>query len=188
MELSIYRHIAIAVSSLGLLLLTVGCYQLSISVEPDTTNSEVSPSASPVTNNPKSQIQQPNSTPTKNTVVAQITESNQKSLTSGKLRVSNRTDRPIRIALLMRRSGDKNAAKDKKYNIPAHWDFAPREGSGKGLILSLPQENLTLTKGDILVGFAEDGSRRYWGPYVVGKTPEPLWNDQQQEWQLILQQ
>ncbi len=183
-----YRHIAIAVSSLGLLLLTVGCYQLSISVEPDATDLQVSPSAFPVTNNTKSSTQQANPTPTTDKLVPQLPESNQKSLTQGTLRISNKTDIPMRIALLARRSAENNAAKGKKYNIPAHWDFAPREGSGKGLILSLPQGNVTLTKGDILVAFAEDGSRRYWGPYVVGETPEPLWNGKQKEWNLILQQ
>jgi hypothetical protein len=37
------------------------------------------------------------------------------------------------------------------------------------------------------VAFAQDGSRRYWGPYVVGETSSPEWNPQTQEWQLVLQ-
>ncbi|MDJ0616248.1 MAG: hypothetical protein QNJ63_05740 [Calothrix sp. MO_192.B10] len=182
-----YRHIAIAVSSLGLLLLTGGCYQLSISVEPDGTDSQVSSSVSPATNNTKSPIQLPNPTPT--TLVAQLPESEREPLNTGKIRISNKTDIPIRIVLLPRHSGTKNLSKDQnqKYNIPAHWDFASQEGSTKGLILSLSQGKLTLKQGDILVAFAEDGSRRYWGPYVVGETSEPLWNGQQKEWKLILQ-
>jgi hypothetical protein len=55
------------------------------------------------------------------------------------------------------------------------------------LILSLPQGNLKLKQGDILVAFAQDGSRRYWGPYVVGETTAPILNRKTSEWQLILQ-
>jgi hypothetical protein len=61
------------------------------------------------------------------------------------------------------------------------------EGGSQGLMLSLPQGNLKLKKGDILVAFAQDGSRLYWGPYIVGETPLPIWNQQKAEWQLILQ-
>jgi hypothetical protein len=60
------------------------------------------------------------------------------------------------------------------------------EGGSKGLLLSLPQETLKLKKGDVLVAFAQDGSRQYWGPYVVGETPSPVWNQKQAEWQLVL--
>lgn len=185
MKLSTYRHIAIATSSLGLLLLTMGCYQLGISVEPNVTASQASP-VSAQANNTKSPTKLPNPIATTDTLVAQFTDSNQKLLHQGILRISNKTNIPIRLALLARRSADKNTAKDKtKYNIPAHWDFAPQEGSTKGLILSLPEGKLKLKQGDILVAFAEDGSRRYWGPYVVGETSEPVWNAQQQEWKLV---
>jgi hypothetical protein len=44
-----------------------------------------------------------------------------------------------------------------------------------------------LQAGDVLVAFAQDGSRRYWGPYVVGKTTLPTWNTEQKEWSLVLQ-
>jgi hypothetical protein len=97
---------------------------------------------------------------------------------SGALRMSNQTDQPVRVALLAKRSAN--------YSTPAHWDFAPLEGSVEGLVLSLPEGNLTLNKGDIVVAFAQDGSGRYWGPYVVGETPTPAWNSQVQEWQLTL--
>lgn len=99
----------------------------------------------------------------------------------GALRVSNQTDHPIRLALLAQR------LPQKAYKEPAHWDFAPMEGGNKGLILSLPQSNLKLSKGDILVAFAQDGSRLYWGPYVVGETPLPVWNQQKAEWELAIQ-
>jgi hypothetical protein len=94
--------------------------------------------------------------------------------------VSNRTEHPVRVALLVRQ------LQSPAYGKPAHWDFAPREGGSQGLILSLPQENLQLSKGDILVAFAQDGSRQYWGPYVVGETPFPVWNPQKSEWHLVL--
>ena len=175
-------------SSLGLLLLTGGCYGLSISVEPDTADLKISPSASTQINSAQSPTPQPNPITTTNTLVSQLPESNRKFTIKGTLRISNKTDIPMRIVLLANGLGKKNInGKSNKYNLPAHWDFAPQEGSGKGLIVSLPEGTVTLTKGDILVAFAEDGSRRYWGPYVVGETSEPLWNDQYKEWKLILQ-
>lgn len=98
----------------------------------------------------------------------------------GTLRVSNRTDHPVRVALLAQKA-------QKSYKEPAHWDFAPGEGSGKGLVLSLPEGSLKVKPGDILVVFAQDGSRLYWGPYVAGETVFPAWNNQVKEWLLILQ-
>jgi hypothetical protein len=73
------------------------------------------------------------------------------------------------------------------YNEPAHWDFAPQEGSTRGLILSLPDGNLQVKDQDVLVVFAQDGSRRYWGPYVIGQMLLPVWNSETSEWQLTLQ-
>jgi hypothetical protein len=99
----------------------------------------------------------------------------------GTLRVSNRSEHPVRVALLRRRQAEKS------YGKPAHWDFAPGEGSGKGLMLSLPEGELKVKQGDILVVFAQDGSRRYWGPYVTGETASPAWNTKAGEWQLVLQ-
>jgi hypothetical protein len=97
-----------------------------------------------------------------------------------KLRISNQTEYPIRVALLAQDNSQSG------YKQPFHWDFAPEEGSQEGLILSLPEASLQLQEGDILVAFAQDGSRRYWGPYVVGHTDLPIWNSQQQEWYLTL--
>ena len=99
----------------------------------------------------------------------------------GSLRVSNRSEHPVRVALLSKRQAEKS------YGKPAHWDFAPGEGGGKGLMLSLPEGKLQVKRGDILVVFAQDGSRRYWGPFVAGETPSPAWNSTAREWQLILQ-
>lgn len=106
---------------------------------------------------------------------------------AGALRVINQTDQPLRVALLTRSAATSSAASKSKYSEPVHWDFAPGEGSSEGLLLSLPQGNLKLQKGDILVAFAQDGSRRYWGPYVVGETDAPTLNRKTSEWQLILQ-
>lgn len=99
---------------------------------------------------------------------------------TGTLRVSNRSEHPVRVALLAK------GETEKSYSKPAHWDFAPGEGGGKGLMLSLPQTKLKVKQGDILVVFAQDGSRRYWGPYVAGKTASPAWNTKTGEWQLVL--
>ncbi|MEG3972595.1 MULTISPECIES: hypothetical protein [unclassified Microcoleus] len=100
---------------------------------------------------------------------------------AGSLRVSNRSEHPVRVALLSKRQAEKS------YGKPAHWDFAPGEGGDKGLMLSLPEGKLQVKRGDILVVFAQDGSRHYWGPYVAGETPTPAWNSTAGEWQLILQ-
>ncbi|MBE9188754.1 hypothetical protein IQ270_30040, partial [Microcoleus sp. LEGE 07076] len=100
---------------------------------------------------------------------------------AGSLRVSNRSEHPVRVALLSKRQAQKS------YKKPAHWDFAPGEGGDKGLMLSLPEGKLQVKRGDILVVFAQDGSRRYWGPYVAGETASPAWNSTTEEWQLILQ-
>ncbi|MCU0525579.1 MAG: hypothetical protein MUF72_12225 [Elainella sp. Prado103] len=101
----------------------------------------------------------------------------------GGLRVSNQTPFPIRLALLPQVQDEVTTT----YRQPVHWDFAPEEGKTKGLILSLPDRTLSLQAGDVLVAFAQDGSRRYWGPYVVGQTLLPNWRAEQKEWWLILQ-
>ena len=105
----------------------------------------------------------------------------------GSLRVSNPTIYPVRVALLPLDPAGAGSNAQKVAIQPVHWDFAPDEGSAKGLKLSLPDGNLRVHSGDVLVAFAQDGSRRYWGPFVVGKTALPLWNSTAQEWQLRLQ-
>jgi hypothetical protein len=106
----------------------------------------------------------------------------------GALRVSNRSDHPLRVALLSKQktTDSKLGETAMKYETPAHWDFAPGEGNTDGLVVSLPDRAITLKKGDVVVAFAQDGSQRYWGPYIVGETDIPLWNPQKGEWQLIL--
>lgn len=103
----------------------------------------------------------------------------------GSLRVSNQTDHPVRVALLSRSS--ENSGSDSS-GEPVHWDFAPQEGSTKGLLLALPEgeADLQVQTGDVLTAFAQDGSRRYWGPYVVGETVAPVWNATSREWELVL--
>jgi hypothetical protein len=136
------------------------------------------PSVSPT---PKAEVPaspSPSVVPTPTAPVAPVSQ--------GGLRVSNRTAFPVRIALLYQKDTDA-ASESSTYGQPVHWDFAPEEGEAKGLILSLPNGNLRLKVGDVLVAFAQDGSRRYWGPYVVGKTPTPTWSAEQKEWYLILQ-
>ncbi|HEY9643590.1 MAG TPA: hypothetical protein V6C57_24085 [Coleofasciculaceae cyanobacterium] len=111
----------------------------------------------------------------------------------GSLRVSNQTDYPVRVALLPKQPGTlatdaaSKSNSSSAYLQPVHWDFAPKEGELKGLRLSLPDGTLQIQAGDVLVAFAQDGSRRYWGPYVVGQTSMPTWNKPTQEWQLNLQ-
>jgi len=194
-----YRHAVLLACSLGLLLLPTGCYEVSVSFEPSKPVAETSlppitqtsqlqknesSSVSPEKAN-ASTLQTDVSTPT-DSVPASNYNSNGKALHQGSLRISNQTEQPLRLALLARARVKGSDSKKTNYDIPAHWDFAPQEGSEKGLILSLPNGKLQLEKGDILVAFAQDGSRRYWGPYVVSETSSPTWNTEQGEWQLVI--
>ncbi|MBE9005248.1 hypothetical protein IQ259_09370 [Fortiea sp. LEGE XX443] len=208
MKSQVYRKAAVTACTLGLLGLIVGCLDLTVSFEttnPDTSdtastdmpqstsNSELpildatatSTSVSNTTTIPANQVEQSTSKVESILVNRQNVAGSTKA--PGTLRMSNQTDQPVRLALLARQSKVKGSTSSKiNYDIPAHWDFAPQEGSNKGLLLSLPNGNLKLEKGDILVAFAQDGSRRYWGPYVVGETSLPTWNVQTKEWLLVL--
>lgn len=194
----VYPAVIVA-SLLGLVVLVLGWLQFTISIEPIEPKTPSLPEKM-VPPTPRSQSGEPLSTiPSHSTPESKPTESVEKGTApvsspepagmaggQGALRMSNQTDQPVRVALLVRQSGATSAGQPT-YGNPAHWDFAPGEGSAKGLILSLPEGNLKLKKGDILVAFAQDGSRRYWGPYVMGETAAPVWNRQAAEWQLILQ-
>ncbi|GAB4211478.1 MAG: hypothetical protein OHK0012_03990 [Synechococcales cyanobacterium] len=92
-------------------------------------------------------------------------------------RVGNRSPHPVRVVLLQRQGGSE----------PAHWDFAPGEGGSEGLLLSLGEEPLILRPGDVVVSFALDGSRRYWGPNVVGESVAPFWDPVRRIWSMVLQ-
>ncbi|MBE9011104.1 hypothetical protein IQ250_12890 [Pseudanabaenaceae cyanobacterium LEGE 13415] len=107
----------------------------------------------------------------------------------GNLRIRNRSDHAVRVALLARQPKDtttKSGEPPKGFALPAHWDFAPQEGSDSGLLVALPNRSIRLKRGDVLVAFAQDGSQRYWGPFVVGETDRPDWNAQAGEWELVL--
>ncbi len=149
-------------------------------------------------------LQQPTLPGSKNGLVADAanaisTKAEEKAIATrqGGLRIGNLSDHPIRVALLIKKpnSAKDTSAKDPAttdadqtaYEPPAHWDFDPGEGSTKGLIVSLPNRKIKLKKGDVLVAFAQDGSRQYWGPYVVGETSTPVWSPKTAEWELILQ-
>lgn len=205
MNSSVYRNAAVTACCFGLLGLLLGCLDMNVSFEtansdtPSSLSTEVitpnqdlvSPVASTETS---SQTTSNSSTPShkleQNTqktisVLASRQAGNSNTKYLGDLRMSNQTDQPVRLALLARQSNQKGAVKETT-DIPAHWDFDPQEGSAEGLILSLPQGNLKIEAGDILVAFAQDGSRRYWGPYVVGETSLPTWDAQKREWVLVI--
>ena len=190
MKSSVYPAVIIAL--LGLVGLVLGWLQFTVSIEtiePESLPDPVQPKLQSSPSKPFSPIPAvptPVSTPTETVKKYTPPMSSPEPVRrtgKGALRINNQSDQPVRVALLVRPTGANSEASEP----PAHWDFAPGEGSREGLILSLPQGNLNLKKGDILVAFAQDGSRRYWGPYVVGETPIPIWNQQTSEWQLVLQ-
>ncbi|MGH7998241.1 MAG: hypothetical protein ACREPR_02105 [Brasilonema sp.] len=197
MKPPVYHYAVLVAFSLGVLFLPMGCRQTSVSFEstepeassllPVQTQQEQS-AASPASSvSAKSSQVESSSGEINRNVMTYQQGSNGKAANQGTLRMSNQTNQPVRLALLSRRSLSKGSSSEQtKDAVPAHWDFAPQEGNEKGLILALPNGQLELEKGDILVAFAQDGSRRYWGPYVVGETSLPNWNSQNKEWQLIL--
>ncbi len=164
--------IAASLLGLGLMGLILTFFQVSVSFEQ--TQPEIS--SIPITKNTSIATPVIAATPVKKLAYGQLTA--QSGVHEGGLRVSNQTDQPLRVAVLMRQASS---------SVPAHWDFAPQEGSEKGLALSLPNNSLKLQKGDVLVAFAQGSSRRYWGPYIVGETPLPRWNPQTSEWLFIIQ-
>jgi hypothetical protein len=196
-----YRNLMIVFLALGLIGIIAAWLNISISFEstnPETISKVTQNTPSGVTNTENGEKTNSNSTPIQpvesssqkreSTVLSDQVNSDTTTKVPGLLRVSNKTTQPIRLVLLARQLPQKSANINKiKSTPPAHWDFAPEEGSERGLVLSLPQANLKLEKGDILAAFAQDGSRRYWGPYVVGETSSPQWQPQGQEWQLVLQ-
>ncbi|NMG07748.1 hypothetical protein [Brasilonema sp. UFV-L1] len=197
MKPPVYHYAVLVGFPLGVLFLPMGCRQTSVSFEstepepssllPIQTQQEQS-TASPASSvSVKSSQVESSSRKINRNVMTSQQGSSGKAANPGTLRMSNQTNQPVRLALLSRRSLNKGSSSGQtKDAVPAHWDFAPQEGNEKGLILALPNGQLELQKGDILVAFAQDGSRRYWGPYVVGETSLPSWNSQNKEWQLIL--
>jgi hypothetical protein len=193
MKLPKYRNAILTIGCLAVLGMFAGCYQVSVSFEPEATE-VASNSSVPVNQLDRSeldksessgQLLQTHSVNTQTKLLSYHPSSEKKTTGIGSLRMSNQTTQPVRLALLARR-GEVKGELGTTADIPAHWDFAPQEGNEKGLVLSLPNGNLKLAKGDVLVAFAQDGSRRYWGPYIVGETPLPAWNGEGKEWQLIL--
>ncbi|WP_028954108.1 hypothetical protein [Synechocystis sp. PCC 7509] len=165
---SAYPAVMIA-SLFGLVVLVVGAMQFSISIEPPQ-----QPTVTPEKVVPRAV---PSATPKGSQQVASAPATKMAGV-PGALILSNQTDLPVRVALL---------ARGKKAVEPAHWDFAPLEGSKEGLVLSLPEGNFKLEKGDVLVAFAQDGSGQYWGPYVVGESDAPIWDAKLSRWHLTLQ-
>ncbi|HEY9625287.1 MAG TPA: hypothetical protein V6C78_33505 [Crinalium sp.] len=189
----------IGVVGFGLLTLLLLRLNFNVQVEPipDTkpvpSANQPTPTTSPtVTDSPRPSPVTPSPNPSASQSPPEILPNGK--VHTGTLRVSNRTNHPLRVVLLPQQAEGSETSISKpastsrtSYSEPIHWDFAPEEGGTRGLILSLPDNNLSLRDGDILVAFAQDGSQRYWGPYVVGKTESPTWNTANKEWQLTLQ-
>jgi hypothetical protein len=191
----VWQNVVFLATAMGMLGILAACADISVSFE--SADSGASSEKTSSENFTTSELPNPVNTPAnqaksltevkKNLQLVYSASLVDKGGDKGSLRMSNQTSQPVRLLLLARRSHVKGSAATSE-GAPAHWDFAPQEGSQKGLVLSLPQVNLKVEKGDILVAFAQDGSQRYWGPYVVGETQVPVWDSQNQEWQLILAQ
>lgn len=183
-RLKFYSTTIRAIGIVGLGILAILLSQCSSAdVEPSASSPANTPS--PVTQvdpvSPPTPVPSASVTPS---VTLDVTPSPAQPNQAGQLRVSNPTNHSVRVVLLSQQAIAPTTNKALPAE-PVHWDFAPQEGSAKGLLLSLPNGNLQLQTGDVLVAFAEDGSRRYWGPYILGKTPTPVWAEN--EWLLILQ-
>lgn len=171
-------------TAVGLLALVLSHYQIDVLISPapeaipeDVASSDLPPAVSfaPVA-----------TTPTPGSPLWNPQPPSPAPAIAGLLRVSNQTQHPIRVVLLKQNLGPDPANPSTYEAAPAHWDFAPAEGSLQGLVVSLPEGKVSVGPGDILMVYAQDGSSRYWGPQVVSQTKQPLWNPEQQEWQMIL--
>jgi len=191
--------IASVLGALGLVGVLLLWFQVSITVEPVGSDTAVLPGKATIESPARTEaakgatiitpVATPSSQSVERSTVAQSNPQPPAAIVAvpGALRVSNQSEQPLRVALLIKQPAKNSTANRDKYSEPIHWDFAPGEGSSQGLILSLPQGNLKLKQGDVIVAFAEDGSRRYWGPYVVGETPAPVLDRKTSEWQLVLE-
>lgn len=205
MKLKLYPAV-IGVLGIGIIVLLIGRFDVSILMEPIPPEEIGLDSAPPIAEEvPRETVPSPSVTsppvvvspaaPAAPAAPPAPPDANPAIAQSGNLRVSNQTEHPVRVALLSQVPGDATSASEASvtensadaYKEPVHWDFAPGEGSASGLLLSLPEGELQLQNGDILVVFAQDGSRQYWGPYVVGKTAGPTWSSGTGEWQLTVQ-
>lgn len=191
LKLKIYPAV---IGILGLCLIVSLFANIEIQVERNTSAERrrpPKPDESPIASPVPTPAQPPTPTPTpipSPTVSAPPVPPTVLANAQGGLRMSNQTEYPLRVVLLQTTAEPSaEQAEQTEANQPVHWDFAPGEGSNKGLILSLPNQDLQLQSGDVLVAFAQDGSRRYWGPYIVGQSPFPVWNVDANEWQLTLQ-
>lgn len=192
MKSKVYPTAIAALVALPLLLIGLGLawFQIEILVEPQDPDSSSTQDLVRGSTQPSPEVSSPAEEDSPKSAIAKTVEpGNQDPVAAanrqGTLRVSNQTAHPVRVALLSQMV-KANAEQPASYDKPAHWDFAPEEGSAKGLLLSLPDREISLRQGDILVAFAQDGSQRYWGPYVVGETAIPTWGSAAEEWVLIL--
>ena len=195
MKLKLYPAI-IGALGVGIIALLIGRFDVSVWMEPVPPeeiglDSPLPPEAVPSPSVPSVVAPTPAPQQTVSPAASPVPATANQSAQVGHLRVSNRTEHPVRVALLSQADGASASSTPEGssdfYSEPVHWDFAPGEGSASGLLLSLPEGDLQLQNGDILVVFAQDGSRQYWGPYVVGKTALPGWSSGTKEWQLTVQ-
>ncbi len=168
---------------LGLLAFVSSRYQIDILISPLNERASESETALPVPPLASNVVK-----PTPGSPLWNPNPQNSGSPRPGTLRVSNQTQHPIRLVLLEQPQtlGTGEAKKTKFLKAPAHWDFAPGEGSAQGLVVSLPEGSVSVKPGDISMAYAQDGTLLDWGPHVVSQTTQPVWNSRLQEWQFIL--
>jgi hypothetical protein len=92
------------------------------------------------------------------------------------LRVGNNTDSPVRV-LLTKTDGSLNGVS---------WDLTPQKANSEGQELTLANSTVQVNEGDLIFIFATDGSRRYWGPNLVGFTSAPFWDSKRKFWSTLV--
>ncbi|BAC91690.1 hypothetical protein [Gloeobacter violaceus] len=99
-----------------------------------------------------------------------------KAIRNGEVRVGNKTPYPVRV-VVTKADGSLEGA---------FWDFAPGEGGTEGIRLALADRPIVLGEGDVITIFTVDGSRRYWGPSIIGRTNAPFWDAKRRLWTTVL--
>ncbi|AGY60733.1 hypothetical protein GKIL_4487 [Gloeobacter kilaueensis JS1] len=108
--------------------------------------------------------------------ICQVVAAQPKPSRQGEVRIGNKTPYPVRV-VITKADGSLEGA---------FWDFAPGEGGSEGIRLALANKPVLLGEGDVITVFTVDGSRKYWGPNILGRTLAPFWDGRRRMWTSVL--